>query len=66
MIMVFADWLGRQMLFPYEVPAGLVATLIGGDLFLADAKKGLIILTLDSHYTKSAIYFCRGKSYLPL
>ncbi|MDP0025970.1 iron chelate uptake ABC transporter family permease subunit [Glaesserella parasuis] len=33
-IMVFADSLGRQMLFPYEVPAGLVATLIGGTYFL--------------------------------
>ncbi|SNB67112.1 iron complex transport system permease protein [Arboricoccus pini] len=28
-IMVAADWLGRMILFPYEIPAGLVATLIG-------------------------------------
>lgn len=34
LIMVLADWLGRQMIFPYEVPAGLVATLIGGTYFL--------------------------------
>lgn len=34
LMMVFADWLGRQLLFPYEVPAGLVATLIGGSYFL--------------------------------
>jgi ABC-type Fe3+-siderophore transport system permease subunit len=28
-IMVFADWLGRALLMPRELPAGLVATLIG-------------------------------------
>lgn len=38
-IMVFADWLGRQMLFPYEVPAGLVATLIGGSYFLVMVRR---------------------------
>ncbi len=30
LIMTAADWLGRTILFPYEVPAGLIATLIGG------------------------------------
>jgi len=30
LLMVSADWLGRNILFPYQVPAGLVATLIGG------------------------------------
>lgn len=39
LIMVFADWLGRQMLFPYEVPAGLVATLIGGTYFLLMVRR---------------------------
>lgn len=29
-IMLLADWLGRQMLYPQEIPAGLVASLIGG------------------------------------
>ena len=29
-LMLFADWLGRQWLYPQEVPAGLVASLIGG------------------------------------
>ncbi len=29
-IMIAADWLSRMVLFPYEVPAGLLATLIGG------------------------------------
>lgn len=30
LIMALADWLGRNVMFPYQVPAGLVATLIGG------------------------------------
>ena len=29
-VMMMADWLGRQVMFPYEVPAGMMATLIGG------------------------------------
>lgn len=33
-VMICADWLGRQLLFPYEIPAGLVSTLIGGAYFL--------------------------------
>lgn len=28
-LMVAADWLGRMLLFPYEIPAGLMATFIG-------------------------------------
>lgn len=39
MIMLFADWIGRQILFPNEVPAGLVATLIGGSYFLLMIRK---------------------------
>ncbi|MDG2942490.1 Fe(3+)-hydroxamate ABC transporter permease FhuB [Exercitatus varius] len=39
LIMVSADWFGRQILFPYEVPAGLVATLIGGTYFLLMVRK---------------------------
>ncbi|WP_440996322.1 Fe(3+)-hydroxamate ABC transporter permease FhuB [Arhodomonas sp. SL1] len=31
---VLADWLGRQILFPQEIPAGLAASLIGGAYFL--------------------------------
>lgn len=34
LIMVLADWLGRQILFPQEVPAGLMASLLGGSYFL--------------------------------
>ncbi|MFZ7276108.1 Fe(3+)-hydroxamate ABC transporter permease FhuB [Avibacterium endocarditidis] len=33
-VMIMADWLGQQLLFPYEIPAGLVATLLGGTYFL--------------------------------
>ncbi|MFP4640420.1 MAG: Fe(3+)-hydroxamate ABC transporter permease FhuB [Guyparkeria sp.] len=33
-LMVLADWVGRQILFPEEIPAGLVASLIGGTYFL--------------------------------
>lgn len=38
-LMLCADWLGRQILFPYEVPAGLVATLIGGSYFLVMIRR---------------------------
>jgi len=30
LIMVIADWIGRTILFPFQVPAGLLATVIGG------------------------------------
>ncbi|STZ75790.1 Fe(3+)-hydroxamate ABC transporter permease FhuB [Bergeriella denitrificans] len=33
-VMILADWLGRQLMFPYEVPAGLMATLLGGAYFM--------------------------------
>ncbi|SDF87233.1 iron complex transport system permease protein [Onishia taeanensis] len=34
LLMVLADWLGRQLLFPQEIPAGLVASLLGGVYFM--------------------------------
>ena len=34
LLMTAADWLGRQLLFPQEIPAGLVASLVGGSYFL--------------------------------
>ncbi|MFH1556684.1 MAG: Fe(3+)-hydroxamate ABC transporter permease FhuB, partial [Pseudomonadota bacterium] len=34
LIMVVADWLGRMILFPYQVPAGLLATAIGAPYFV--------------------------------
>ncbi|MCF8479920.1 MAG: Fe(3+)-hydroxamate ABC transporter permease FhuB [Rhodospirillum sp.] len=33
-LIIVADWVGRMVLFPNEIPAGLVATLIGGPYFL--------------------------------
>lgn len=33
LIMVIADWLGRNLLYPSQVPAGLLATFIGGPYF---------------------------------
>lgn len=33
-LMILADWLGRQWLYPQEIPAGLVAALLGGAYFL--------------------------------
>ncbi len=38
-LMVLADWAGRQILFPQEVPAGLVASLIGGTYFMWMLRK---------------------------
>jgi ferric hydroxamate transport system permease protein len=35
LLMVTADWLGRQIAFPQEVAAGLVATLLGGPWLVA-------------------------------
>jgi len=29
LIMIYADWLGRNLLFPYQLPAGLIASLLG-------------------------------------
>ncbi len=35
LIMIAADWIGRMVLFPREMPAGLVASLIGCPFFIA-------------------------------
>jgi iron complex transport system permease protein len=32
--MVVADWLGRYIIFPYEISAGTIAAIIGGAYFL--------------------------------
>ncbi|MGL6456120.1 Fe(3+)-hydroxamate ABC transporter permease FhuB [Aeromonas caviae] len=34
LLMVSADWTGQQILFPQEVPVGLVSTLLGGAYFM--------------------------------
>lgn len=33
-ILLVADWLGRNVIFPFQVPAGLFATVVGGPLLL--------------------------------
>ncbi|WP_438392375.1 Fe(3+)-hydroxamate ABC transporter permease FhuB [Caballeronia sp. DA-9] len=33
-MLIAADWLGRNLLFPYQMPAGLLATFVGGPYFL--------------------------------
>ncbi|NNC22585.1 Fe(3+)-hydroxamate ABC transporter permease FhuB [Salinisphaera sp. USBA-960] len=39
LLMVAADWVGREVLFPMEIPAGLVATLIGGTYFMWQLRR---------------------------
>ncbi|WP_421245926.1 Fe(3+)-hydroxamate ABC transporter permease FhuB [Aeromonas sanarellii] len=34
LLMVSSDWVGQQVLFPQEVPVGLVSTLLGGAYFM--------------------------------
>ncbi|WP_082805224.1 Fe(3+)-hydroxamate ABC transporter permease FhuB [Pseudomonas sp. BMS12] len=34
LVMVVADWLGRTLLFPAQLPAGLLASLLGGAYFM--------------------------------
>jgi ferric hydroxamate transport system permease protein len=33
-LMIIADWLGRNLLFPDQIPAGLIATLIAAPYML--------------------------------
>jgi len=34
LLMIGADWLGRELIFPAELPSGMVATLLGGSYFM--------------------------------
>jgi len=34
LILLLADWIGRNILFPFQVPAGLLAALVGGPFLL--------------------------------
>ena len=34
LLMMFADWCGRMLLFPYQIPAGLRATCFGAPFFV--------------------------------
>lgn len=38
-LMIIADWLGRYVIFPYEIPAGTIASIIGGAYFLFLMRK---------------------------
>ena len=39
LILVFADWCGRMLMFPYQVPAGLLSTFIGAPYFIYLLRK---------------------------
>lgn len=39
LLMLFADWAGRMLLFPYQIPAGLLATFIGAPYFIYLLRK---------------------------
>ncbi|MBM7331692.1 iron chelate uptake ABC transporter family permease subunit, partial [Agrobacterium sp. S2] len=34
LVLLIADWLGRNIIFPFQIPAGLLATLVGGPFLL--------------------------------
>jgi ABC-type Fe3+-siderophore transport system permease subunit len=34
LIMIVADWLGRNLLLPYQIPAGLLTILVGAPYFI--------------------------------
>lgn len=39
LLMITADWVGREILFPIEIPSGLVATLLGGGYFMWQLRR---------------------------
>ncbi|HID4133704.1 TPA: iron chelate uptake ABC transporter family permease subunit, partial [Pluralibacter gergoviae] len=38
-LLVCADWGGRMLMFPYQVPAGLLSTFIGAPYFIYLLRK---------------------------
>ncbi|MCZ7839535.1 Fe(3+)-hydroxamate ABC transporter permease FhuB [Leclercia adecarboxylata] len=38
-LLVYADWCGRMVLFPYQIPAGLLSTFIGAPYFIYLLRK---------------------------
>lgn len=38
-LMLFSDWLGRQWLYPQEIPAGIVSSIIGGMYLMWGLRK---------------------------
>ena len=39
LLMVAADWMGRHILYPQEIPAGLVASLLAGTYFVVGMRR---------------------------
>jgi len=39
LILVFADWCGRMVMFPFQIPAGLLSTFIGAPYFVYLLRK---------------------------
>ncbi len=39
LILVFADWCGRMIMFPFQIPAGLLSTFIGAPYFVYLLRK---------------------------
>lgn len=35
LVLLVADWIGRNIIFPFQIPAGLLATVVGGPFLLA-------------------------------
>lgn len=40
MMLVSADWASRMLIFPWQIPAGLLAALVGGPYFMVLMWKG--------------------------
>lgn len=38
-LLVVSDWVGRYVIFPYEIPAGSIASLVGGGYFVYLMRK---------------------------
>lgn len=38
-LLVVSDWVGRYAIFPYEIPAGAIASLVGGGYFVLMMRK---------------------------
>lgn len=38
-LLLVADWVGRYVIFPYEIPAGTIASVVGGLYFLGLMRK---------------------------
>ena len=39
-LLILADWLGRNVAFPYQIPVGFFAALIGGPYLIFLLQRG--------------------------